>query len=86
VQPGGRLVYATCSLLAAENEEQMAWFFDSHPDFAPVRVDAIWSRVIGPPPMRDLYLKLSPARHGTDGFFVAVAERYAANTGANEKT
>jgi 16S rRNA (cytosine967-C5)-methyltransferase len=33
VRPGGKLVYATCSLLPAENEEQSAWFTAAHPDF-----------------------------------------------------
>jgi 16S rRNA (cytosine967-C5)-methyltransferase len=34
VRPGGRLVYATCSLLSAENEQQAAWFSAQHPDFS----------------------------------------------------
>jgi len=33
VRPGGRLVYATCSLLSAENEQQAAWFSAEHGDF-----------------------------------------------------
>jgi 16S rRNA (cytosine967-C5)-methyltransferase len=33
VRPGGKLVYATCSLLSAENEEQAAWFSAAFPDF-----------------------------------------------------
>ena len=68
VKPGGRLVYATCSLLAAENEAQVAAFRGRHPEFAPVPV-----RTLGLP--GDEVLSLTPARHGTDGFFAAVLEK-----------
>ena len=74
VKVGGRLVYATCSLLAAENQKQAEAFLLSHPDF--VRVDAAAELQrqgialdTGP------YLELNPARHGSDGFFAAVFER-----------
>ena len=60
VRKGGRLVYATCSLLAEENEDQVTAFLSRHPDYA--RTDG---------------LVLSPARHATDGFYVAVLERNA---------
>jgi 16S rRNA (cytosine967-C5)-methyltransferase len=33
VKPGGRLVYATCSILPRENEEQMDWFLSNHSEF-----------------------------------------------------
>ena len=33
VKPGGRLIYATCSLLQEENERQLAWFLENHEDF-----------------------------------------------------
>ena len=68
VKSGGRLLYATCSLLAAENEEQVAAFRERHPEFAAVPV-----RTLGLP--GDEVLSLTPARHGTDGFFAAVLER-----------
>lgn len=58
VRKGGRLVYATCSLLAEENEDQVTGFLSRHSGFAQTDV-----------------LALSPARHGTDGFFAAVLER-----------
>jgi 16S rRNA (cytosine967-C5)-methyltransferase len=58
VRIGGRLVYATCSLLAEENEGQVIAFLSRRAAFA--QVDT---------------LSLTPARHGTDGFFAAVLER-----------
>jgi 16S rRNA (cytosine967-C5)-methyltransferase len=61
VRTGGRLVYATCSLLSEENEAQVTAFLARHPSFT----------LIGD------FLSLSPARHGTDGFFAAVLERHA---------
>ncbi|MBL8704572.1 MAG: RsmB/NOP family class I SAM-dependent RNA methyltransferase [Rhodospirillales bacterium] len=76
VKPGGRLVYATCSLLPAENERQVEGFLAAHPDFAPVPLEALWPAVgAGPVPCAGPYLHLTPARHGTDGFFAAVLER-----------
>ncbi|HEY4136000.1 MAG TPA: RsmB/NOP family class I SAM-dependent RNA methyltransferase [Alphaproteobacteria bacterium] len=75
VKPGGRFVYATCSLLPEENEEQVAAFLAAHPAFhvVPLRDAA--------PQLTDSahpdYLSLTPARHNTDGFFAAVMQRDA---------
>ncbi len=83
VRPGGRLVYATCSLLWEENEEVVARFLALSGDFAV----APWREVLGPdlsaaldeplaggPAMlrSELGLRLWPQRHGTDGFYAAV--------------
>ncbi len=76
VRKGGRLVYATCSLLAEENEAQVSGFLDRHPDFAVVPLARAWP-LDTPPPCAGDYLSLTPARHGTDGFFAAVLERAA---------
>jgi 16S rRNA (cytosine967-C5)-methyltransferase len=87
VRPGGRIVYATCSLLPQENEQQAEWFAGMHPDFAPVRIADIWSRVTGQAESdAGLYLRLSPARHNTDGFFAAVFEKKRGESGAPDKT
>ena len=42
VKPGGRLIYATCSLLPAENEAQIEGFLAQHPDFAILPVADVW--------------------------------------------
>jgi 16S rRNA (cytosine967-C5)-methyltransferase len=123
VKPGGRLIYATCSLLAEENEAQVAAFLEAHADFRLVPIAEVWREVfdadtlssvipaersesrdpchlsgapngrMGPgsaPPSRlgrddsrgsgddgaaGQTLSLTPAQHGTDGFFLAVLER-----------
>lgn len=75
VRPGGRLVYATCSLLPAENDGVVDAFLAAHPDFA-VRpaVDLLAKHGIALPGER---LQLLPQRDGTDGFYAAVLERRA---------
>ncbi|HEY1259509.1 MAG TPA: RsmB/NOP family class I SAM-dependent RNA methyltransferase [Stellaceae bacterium] len=76
VRLGGRLVYATCSLLHEEDEGQADTFLAAEPDFAPLPAACAWAEAIGSPfPGGERYLLLTPARHGTDGFFVALFER-----------
>lgn len=75
VKAGGRLVYATCSLLPEENERQVAWFLGERPEFRPLCMDGVWAETIGGPPPPGPGLRLSPASTGTDGFFCAVLER-----------
>jgi 16S rRNA (cytosine967-C5)-methyltransferase len=71
---GGRLIYATCSLLQDENEAIAEAFLAAHPDFVLVPANAILAQ-------QQIhldtghYLKLLPHLHGTDGFFAAVFER-----------
>ncbi len=78
VRAGGRLVYATCSLLREEDEAQAEAFLAAEPEFTVVPAARAWSETIGgPSPGGERYLRLTPARHGTDGFFVAVFERRA---------
>jgi 16S rRNA (cytosine967-C5)-methyltransferase len=115
VKPGGRLIYATCSLFGEENEAQVEAFLEAHADFKLVPIADVWRAVFGdatslpvipaeePGPMRHnrgteawhgsrvsgasrlarddswgvtgATLSLTPAQHGTDGFFAAVLER-----------
>jgi 16S rRNA (cytosine967-C5)-methyltransferase len=83
LKPGGRLVYATCSLLKEENDDVVDAFLAAHPEF--VQLDAqeelarqgVPLELPGEAPKR---LRLLPHVHGTDGFFAAVLERRA--TGA----
>jgi 16S rRNA (cytosine967-C5)-methyltransferase len=76
-KPGGRLIYVTCSILPDENKAQADLFLDSEPAFRAVPIPQVWSETMsGPlPTADDIYLTLTPARTGTDGFFVAVFER-----------
>jgi 16S rRNA (cytosine967-C5)-methyltransferase len=73
VRPGGRLVYATCSLLQEENEGQVSTFLVRHPEFVLVPPAQAWP--FAEPLACAEVLSLSPARHGTDGFFAAVLRR-----------
>jgi 16S rRNA (cytosine967-C5)-methyltransferase len=70
VKPGGRLVYATCSLLPEENEMQVERFLDAHKDF-----EVKPAKDIVDIPGTGDFLKVTPAQHGTDGFFAAVLAR-----------
>src|SRR5690606_7285287 len=75
-RPGGRVVYATCSLLPDENEDRVAAFLEAHPEFRVVPVGEVWAETVGGPcPMEGPFLRLSPAQHRTDGFFAAILER-----------
>ncbi|MEE9480097.1 MAG: rRNA cytosine-C5-methylase, partial [Kiloniellales bacterium] len=79
VAPGGRLVYATCSLLVEENQDQAARFLTTRPDFVALDPTPLWAATLsGPCPSCDDGVLLSPARSGTDGFFVALFERRSA--------
>jgi 16S rRNA (cytosine967-C5)-methyltransferase len=75
VRKGGRLVYATCSLLSEENEDQVTAFLARHPGFALVPLARAWSFGAPPGAAAADFLRLTPARDGTDGFFAAVLER-----------
>jgi 16S rRNA (cytosine967-C5)-methyltransferase len=74
LKPGGRLVYATCSLLDGENDGVVDGFLAEHPGFAPLSAREILDRQGIAVDTGDR-LRLTPHRHGTDGFFAAVMER-----------
>jgi 16S rRNA (cytosine967-C5)-methyltransferase len=75
VKPGGRLIYSTCSVLRSENEDQIALFLNRN-DYRALDIADVWAETIGgEAPAAGASLQLSPGRHGTDGFFVAVLEK-----------
>ena len=78
VKAGGRLVYATCSLLREEDEDIVNAFLSAHPDFRLLPVGEVLAAQnisLAAEPVD--FLRLDTARHGTDGFFAAVMERSA---------
>ena len=79
VKPGGRLVYATCSLLDVENEDiAQAFTAAREGDFKVLPAEEALTRAHveqAQTLVRGDYLRLWPHRHGTDGFFAAVWER-----------
>ena len=83
VKPGGRLIYATCSVLKAENADRVNAFLAANPAFKIMPVPAVWAELsqqypqLGACPTEQETLQLTPHQHGTDGFFVAVLTRTA---------
>ena len=74
MKPGGRLVYATCSMLREENEAIADAFAAAHPEFQPLSIAASCSPRSASPSSGER-LRLWPHRHGTDGFFAAAFAR-----------
>ena len=80
LKPGGRLVYATCSVLPAENEAIAQAFSEANREFSPLPVAEILSNLkvegaaslCSGPESGGEHLRLWPHKHGTDGFFAAV--------------
>jgi 16S rRNA (cytosine967-C5)-methyltransferase len=82
VKPGGRLVYVTCSVLPEENTDQVAWFLGESPEFRSVPYAERWKVTLGgdvpaSADGRTDNILLTPADHGTDGFFIASFMRKA---------
>ena len=83
LKSGGRLVYATCSVLPQENEEIAEAFAAAHPDFMPLEAADLLAQLKVPDAAQlcsggeagTRYLRLWPHRHKTDGFFAAVWQR-----------
>jgi len=76
VKPGGRLIYVTCSILPEENVDQVAWFQGEFEDVELIPFATLWSDAMGgnAPASADGRtdsVMLTPASHGTDGFFFA---------------
>ncbi len=75
VKKGGRLIYATCSLLPEENEEIVQQFLATHSEFSLMPARDLFAQAKIELEMGE-YCRLSPHRHGTDGFFGAVLVRH----------
>ncbi len=77
LRPGARLVYATCSLLAEENEQRIEALRARSPELEVVRIAEILGAAIAAPiaDATGTFLSLRPDRHGCDGFFTAVLRR-----------
>lgn len=89
VKPGGRIVYATCTLLQQENEDIVEWFLSTNSDFSLLNAGAILNQQVAGS-LKDYaslqgtmkqsaggesFLTLLPHRTNTDGFFAAVMEK-----------
>jgi 16S rRNA (cytosine967-C5)-methyltransferase len=74
VKPGGRIVYATCSILEEENREIAERFLAGHAQFALISAAEVLEKERIDLDMGK-YFEVWPHRHGTDGFFAAVFER-----------
>ena len=83
LKSGGRIVYATCSVLPQENEAIAAAFSTANPDLVPLSAGEVLAelKVEGAASLcsggdnNQLYLRLWPHRHATDGFFAAVWQK-----------
>ncbi len=81
VKPGGRLVYATCSMLGAENQDVVDAFVAAHDDFELESATGVLVQqgiALGERVDAGVFLELWPHRTGTDGFFAAVLKRRSA--------
>jgi 16S rRNA (cytosine967-C5)-methyltransferase len=83
LKSGGRLVYATCSVLPQENEAIALAFSEANPDFVPLNVGEVLvglkvdhaENLCSGGDNQQRFLRLWPHRHQTDGFFAAVWQR-----------
>lgn len=77
VRPGGRLIYATCSLFRSENEDPVSGFLSRNRAFRHVAMESVWNRIflIKVPPGSGHDFHASPFKTGTDGFFASIMTR-----------
>ena len=87
IKADGVLVYSTCSLEPEENEQNMSWFLEEHPEYEPDDLEPFFSTEIldlwsgqahFPETRKQLnngYIQLLPSRHGSSGFFISRLRR-----------
>jgi 16S rRNA (cytosine967-C5)-methyltransferase len=78
VREGGTLVYSTCSLMSEENEDVIYKFLSQNPEFEPLSLKtafALYGANLPELKNEDFNLRLSPSKHGCDGFFIAKLKR-----------
>jgi len=73
LKPGGTLVYSTCTISPAENEDVVRRFLAERPDFAADDLRSEWP--VWEHPSVPAFLQTLPSRDGTDGFFIARLRR-----------
>jgi 16S rRNA (cytosine967-C5)-methyltransferase len=75
--PGGRLIYATCSVLSCENEERIDAFRARNPHFTVISAASVWNQLPDHPPLTGIgeFFQASPYMTQTDGFFTAILTR-----------
>lgn len=76
VRPGGRLVYSTCTFAPEEDEETVAAFLESHPEFAPEPVEAPWFV-----PGENASYRMWPHKLLGEGHFAAVLRKTQGESG-----
>ncbi|WP_419797301.1 MAG: RsmB/NOP family class I SAM-dependent RNA methyltransferase [Terasakiella sp.] len=76
VKSGGRMIYATCSLLKRENEDQIERFLNENKNFKLLPISQVWAQTLTTPcPFEGDFMSMRPDQHQSDGFFCAVLER-----------
>ena len=80
VRPGGKLFYVTCSLFDCENSDRIDHFLNHHTNFHSLCLVEEWENTLGlSPELVDFdprgHITLSPAKTGSDGFFVAALQK-----------
>jgi 16S rRNA (cytosine967-C5)-methyltransferase len=77
LRPGGRLLYAVCTWLPRETHEQARWLLEAEPELRAAPLKGAWDRELPGecPQTPEGAVLLTPAQHGTDGFFLALFER-----------
>ncbi|NPA86573.1 MAG: class I SAM-dependent methyltransferase [Candidatus Diapherotrites archaeon] len=70
LKPGGRMLYATCSIFKEEDEDNVAWFLEKHPDARLIHLSGPYD-----PGFLEGTMRAWPHRHDTIGFFYALLEK-----------